>query len=78
MNSDDILARVTLLAIYKKKPDESLDDVLDILVDTGMYDKKEAKQVFAELKERGYITVDGLSLVGMNIAKKAEQEFKQS
>jgi len=51
---------------------------LDILVDTGMYDKKEAKQVFAELEERGYITADGLSLVGMNIAKKAEQEFKQS
>ena len=78
MNDDDILARVTLLAIYKKKPDESLDDILDILVDTGMYDKKEAKQVFAELEERGYITADGLSLVGMNIAKKAEQEFKQS
>ena len=78
MSDDDILARVTLLAIYKKKPDESLDDILDILVDTGMYDKKEAKQVFAELEERGYITVDGLSLVGMNIAKKAEQEFKQS
>jgi len=78
MNDDDILARVTLLAIYKKKPDESLDDILDILVDTGMYDKKEAKEVFAELEKRGHTTADGLSLVGMNIAKKAEQEFKQS
>ncbi len=78
MGEDDILGRVTLLAILKKKPEESLNDVLDILVDTGMYDKREGKSVFKELTSSGYIVGNGLSLIGMNIAKKAEQEFKQS
>jgi len=37
LTEDDILHRVTLLGILKKKPDESLEDVMEMLIDTGMY-----------------------------------------
>ena len=77
MGEDQILEKVTLLAIYKKQPDESLDDILEILVDTGMYDHAEGREVFARLRKSGHIVGDALSLVGLNIAKRAEQEFKQ-
>jgi len=68
---------VTLLGILKKKPDESLDDVMEILIDTGMYDKAEAERVFADLRASGYIVGEGLSLIGVDAAQRAEREFKQ-
>jgi len=74
---DDILHRVTLLGILKKKPDESLEDVMEILVDTGMYDKAEAKKVFDDLRASGHIVGEWLSFIGVDAAKKAEREFKQ-
>jgi tRNA splicing endonuclease len=74
---DDILHRVTLLCILKKKPDESLEDVMEILIDTGMYDKAEAKKVFADLRASGHIVGEGLSFIGVDAAQKAEREFKQ-
>ena len=78
MGEDQILEKVTLLAIYKKQPNESLDDILEILVDTGMYDHAEGREVFARLRKSGHIVGDAaLSMVGLNIAKRAEQEFKQ-
>jgi len=73
----DILHRVTLLGILKKEPGESLDDVLKMLVETGMYEKPEAQKVFADLSASGYIIGEGLSFIGVDAAKKAEQEFKQ-
>jgi len=69
--------RVTLLAIAKREEGESLDDVLGMLVDTGMYDKKEAKKVFEELREANYIVGENLSMTGVIEADKAEKEFKQ-
>jgi len=77
MGEVDIVKRVTLLAIMKKKPDESLVDVMRILVDTGMFDIVEASQVFNELGDMGYIAGDSLTMMGVSIAQKAQQEFKQ-
>ena len=77
MGEEDIFQKVTLLGILKKEPDESLDDVMTMLVETGMYEKEEAKKVFAELRASGHIVGDGLSFIGVDAAKKAEQEFKQ-
>ncbi len=77
MHLEDILHRVTLLGILKKKPEESLEDVMEILIDTGMYEKAEAKKVFAQLRASGHIVGEGLSFIGVDAAKKAEQEFKQ-
>ena len=79
MNAEDkeILKQVTLLGIYKKKPDETLNDVRVMLVDTGMYDMKEAKQIFKELKEEHYLLDGALTLKGITAAKEAEAMFKQ-
>lgn len=77
MGEVDIVKRVCLLAILKKKSDESLVDVMRILVDTGMFDIVEASQVFNQLEDMGYISGEGLSMMGLNIAQKAEREFKQ-
>ena len=73
----DILHQVTLLGILKKQSDESLDDVLDMLVDTGMYDKTEGKRVLDDLREQGYVVDDGLSFIGVNAAKEADEFFKK-
>ncbi len=77
MEELSIEKRVTLLAIAKREEGESLDDVLGMLVDTGMYDKKEAKKVFEELREANYIVGENLSMTGVIEADKAEKEFKQ-
>jgi hypothetical protein len=75
-NETDILKQVFLLAILKKDPDESLEDVTEILVNTGMFDLKEGKRVLKELREAEYIVNDALSLKGVVIAQEAEAAFK--
>ncbi len=79
MNAEDkeILKQVSLLGIYKKKPDETLNDVRVMLVDTGMFNMKEAKQIFKELKDEAYLNDGALTLKGITAAKEAEQMFKQ-
>ncbi|WP_294951347.1 hypothetical protein [Sulfurovum sp.] len=79
MNNDDIdlLKKVTLLGIMKKKPDETLNDVTVMLVDTGMYDMKEAKQILKVLKAEKYLADGQLTLKGITEAKAAEAMFKQ-
>lgn len=79
MNADDrqLLKQVTLLGIMKKKADETLNDVMVMLVDTGMYDMKEAKQIFKELKADKYLADGRLTLKGITEAKAAEAMFKQ-
>ena len=77
MGEEDIIKSVTLLGIYKKEKDESLNDVMLMLVETGMYKMKEAKQVFKELKKELFIIDAELSLKGITEAKKAEAMFKQ-
>jgi len=80
MTNDDrtLLRQVTLLGILKKKPDESLNDVMVSLVDTGMYTMKEAKRIFKELKAEKYLLEGQLTLKGITAAKEAEAMFKQS
>ena len=71
----DIFHAVTLLGIYKKEHSESLEDVKLTLMETGMYPKEQADEVFAQLLEWGYITDAGLTFVGVAAARQAEQEF---
>ena len=79
MNEEDkkLLKQVTLLGIMKKKPDETLNEVMVSLVDTGMYTMKEAKQVFKELKGEKYLSDGVLTLKGITAAKEAEAMFRQ-
>lgn len=77
MNDENVVERVCLLALMKKEPDESLSDIRKMLVETGMFDMKECKQVFKMLEEEQYISNDSLTMKGVMEAKLAEEMFKQ-
>ena len=77
MEELDIIKRVFLLGVSKREEGESMKDTLISLVNTGMFDMKEAKQVLKELRDAKYIVGDNLSMTGVMEADKAEKEFKQ-
>ena len=72
----DILHKITLLALLKKQKDESIDEVLKMLVNTGSFTQKEGKAIIKELKQLKLIDEVGLTFVGTAKAKEAEAEFK--
>jgi predicted RNase H-like nuclease len=72
----EIESRVFLLAILKKKEDESINDVLMILEDAGVFTYKEGKKLLKELKKEGFVEEDTLTFKGIESAKDAELEFK--
>jgi len=78
MSEENVIERVCLLALLKKQPDETLLDIQKMLVDTGMFEMKECKQVFKMLKEEQYISNDNLTMKGVMEAKLAEEMFKQN
>ena len=73
---NNIEKRVLLLGIYTKEADETVQDVLLKLEETGMFTLKEAKKLLKELKEEGYMESSVLTLKGIEQAKKVEREFK--
>ena len=77
MNDENVVERVCLLALMKKEPEETLKDVQNMLVETGMFDMKECKKVFQMLTEEQYISNDTLTMKGVMEAKIAEEMFKQ-
>ena len=72
----EIESRVFLLAILKKKEDESLKDIILILEDAGMFSYKEGKKLLKELKNGGYVDGEELTFKGVEKAKDVELEFK--
>ncbi len=77
MNEENVVERVCLLALMKKQSDETLTDIQKMLVETGMFEMKECKQVFKMLKDEQYISNDSLTMKGVMEAKLAEEMFKQ-
>ena len=77
MEELDIVKKVFLLGVSKREEGESMQETLVSLVNTGMFDMKEAKQVLKELRDAKYIVGDNLSMTGVIEADKAEKEFKQ-
>ena len=77
MEELDIIKKVFLLGISKREEGESMQETLVSLVNTGMFDMKEAKQVLKELRDANYIVGENLSMTGVIEADKAEKEFKQ-
>jgi len=77
MEELEIEKRVFLLALAKREEGETLNDVLKMLVETGMFDLKEGKQNLRELRDANFIVGDNLSMTGVMEADKAEKEFKQ-
>jgi len=77
MNEENVVERVCLLALMKKEPQETLQDIQKMLVETGMFDMKECKKVFKMLREEQYISNEQLTMKGIIEAKLAEEMFKQ-
>ena len=78
MNEENVVERVCLLALMKKEPEETLSDIQKMLVETGMFEMKECKEVFKKLKDEQYISATGgLTMKGVMEAKAAEEMFKQ-
>ena len=79
MEELDIIKRVFLLAVAKREDGESMQDTLESLVNTGMFEggMKEAKQTLEELRASTHIVGDNLSMLGVMVASQAEKEFKQ-
>ncbi|MDD2698700.1 MAG: hypothetical protein PHF17_07875 [Arcobacteraceae bacterium] len=73
---DNIELRVLLLAIYKKKEDESFKDILKMMDNSRVFDLKKGKQYIKELKALGFLTDDSITFLGIEEAKKVELEFK--
>lgn len=72
----EIEERVFLLAIYKKKEDESLNDIILILENGGLFSYKEGKKFLKGFKKNGFVDDENLTFIGLEKAKDAELEFK--
>ncbi len=72
----DINEKVLLLAILKKEDEESLNDIVLKLENTGLFSLKEGKKLLKKLKKEEFLSDSFLTLKGIAIAKNVEQEFK--
>ena len=68
--------RVFLLAIYKKQDNETVQDVIEVMVNAGLFDMKNGKKSLKELKKLNYVLENGLTMLGISKAKEVELEFK--
>ena len=72
----NIEQKVLLLGLYKKQEDETPMDIVLVMENSGVFTKKEGKKYLKDLKQLGYITEDGLTMIGVEQAKVVELEFK--
>ena len=72
----DIEKKVFLLAIYKKKDDESLKGIIAQMEDSKVFSFKEGKKLLKEFRNEKLIVGNGLSFSGIQEAQEIEQEFK--
>ena len=72
----DINEKILLLAILKKESNESLNEVVLKLENTGLFTLKEGKKLLKKLKSEEFVSDSYLTLKGELIAKNVEQEFK--
>ncbi|MGB1227489.1 MAG: hypothetical protein ACPG9K_06310 [Poseidonibacter sp.] len=72
----DINEKILLLAILKKKDDETLMDVVSTLENTQLFSLKEGKKLLKKLKSEEYLSDGQLTLKGNLTAKEVESEFK--
>ena len=71
----DIEKKVLLLAIYKRKKHESLNDVLITLEASKVFSLKQGKKYLKELKSENYLQNNELTVVGITLAQEVEKEF---
>ena len=73
---DNMELRVFLLSIYKRKDNESIKDIMNIMINAGLFDMKNAKKCLKDLRKLEYVIDDSLSMSGISKAKEVELEFK--
>ncbi|EFK96388.1 hypothetical protein LDC_1584 [sediment metagenome] len=78
MNQEDIelLEDLFLLAMLNKEPDETIDDIINILVEGKALNFDEAKEIVNNLKTKGEIVDNDLSFLGLTLANIAKEKFK--
>ena len=72
----DINEKILLLAILKKKDDETLMDIVQTLENTQLFSLKEGKRLLKKLKSEEFLTNGSLTFKGDLAAKEVEKEFK--
>lgn len=72
----DINEKILLLAILKKKDDETLMDIVQTLENTQLFSLKEGKRLLKKLKNEEFLTDGSLTFKGDLAAKEVEKEFK--
>jgi len=75
LGENEIEKKVMLLKMLLKEPEETMQDILEALVNTKMFTMQEAKKHLEELRDRGFVSGDALTMLGVNEAKKAKEEF---
>jgi hypothetical protein len=73
---DDINQRIFLLKMLTRERDETMRDVIISLSNTGMFTPKEGKRIRRKLEKEGYVRDGELTLKGMAVAKKTQNEFR--
>jgi len=76
LTMDNIEVRVLLLALYKKKDNETFNDILGVMEESRVFTKKVGKTYLKSLKKLNYITDNGFTMIGITKAKEIEMEFK--
>ncbi|MBD3798181.1 MAG: hypothetical protein IE887_10775 [Campylobacterales bacterium] len=72
----ELLEDLFLLAMLNKEQDETIDDIISMLVETNSLSFDEAKEIVANLKTKGAIINDGLSFLGITLANIAKEKFQ--
>jgi len=75
LGENEIEKKVMLLKMLLKEPEETMQDILEALVNTKMFTMQEAKKHLEELRDRGFVSGDALTMLGVNEAQKAKEEF---
>ncbi|MBN2767525.1 MAG: hypothetical protein JXQ68_00320 [Campylobacterales bacterium] len=75
MSDEAILEQVLLLAILKKEPNESIEDVLKMLEEAHAMSLNEGKEIVDRLEKEGAIVAGKLSFLGIAMANEAQRAF---
>lgn len=75
MNDTALLEQVVLLAILKKEPNESIDDVLKMLEESRAMSLAEGREIVTRLEQEEAIVAGKLTFLGIDMANEALKAF---
>jgi hypothetical protein len=78
IDDEKLFEKVFLLGVLTRGEGESLDDVTKSLANTGMFDLKKGQAILGQLRTDGLVGDSGLTMMGVEIAKRAQQEFTEA